>query len=734
MAVLHAAQRDSLDGGDFAVPGKRKLPIHDKTHALLAWRMVDRTGGLSDAERASARSAIKGRLKTFGIDTSNYEQHSDTFIPSGFAPEYLSSALSFIEDLSTEAAFELTGEVMSTLGGAIINSLKLLQVYSDAPQQLAFCFSDGAGILVEDEKPKLRLPMAKIGTYVHPKYGIVDFKQRDFDDMVENFKLGEAGFRPYLRYGHAKFPEANDAEPAIAFLERIEQEDDVLWGIFDPIKDFVVQQVDDREYVHGSAELKRHAISKRDGRPIGTLLTAHALTNAPFIPDLPYNQVLSDSGSGERFITLAMTTGDQQMYPTPDQVLSAIEEQLGQTLSITAEQREALREKLSSMGKKPDEVCSDDAGVVTDQGGTTQMGVGDAAAAEGLSDNKKDDPDAAGDTAEGADHGNKPDAADAAEAADALGGNRMERTKDGAGDHHTPEKNSDTPAEGEGEENSDTPPYCDACDRVKSACVCNEEMSHGDPLRTAAAALDEMAKKEDDEESREKMSLLGQLLSTVGGLFGRSKKKAGAEEYSQGGSAGDPTDPQNSDQNPQIGAGNLGDNSPETQALSEGDGTVTKEEIEALVAAQLSAQSQAFEQKLSDAVSAKDGEIAVLNEKLAAQEKATMAAAGMAQQFSNSLVESAFTARCHGLVATGIPPAVVDAVADVARGLRGTTQKLSDGAEVDTAEALFRALEKMPGANRVDFAQVGQQVLSDSDPNPYADIIANAAAAAKSAK
>lgn len=65
-------KRDALPDTDFAVPAKRKLPIHDATHVRLAHDMVDRTQGLSDDERAHARRAILTRAKDLGVDTTSW--------------------------------------------------------------------------------------------------------------------------------------------------------------------------------------------------------------------------------------------------------------------------------------------------------------------------------------------------------------------------------------------------------------------------------------------------------------------------------------------------------------------------------------------------------------------------------------------------------------------------------------------------------------------------------------
>lgn len=72
MADLDKAARDALPGEDFAVPGKRMLPIHDEKHTRLAWDMVDRTKGLSDDERREARTRIKRRATALGVKTDDW--------------------------------------------------------------------------------------------------------------------------------------------------------------------------------------------------------------------------------------------------------------------------------------------------------------------------------------------------------------------------------------------------------------------------------------------------------------------------------------------------------------------------------------------------------------------------------------------------------------------------------------------------------------------------------------
>lgn len=66
-------QRNALPESDFAVPGKRKLPMHDATHVRLAHDMVERTQDLTSEERAEARRRILHKAKELGVDTTEWE-------------------------------------------------------------------------------------------------------------------------------------------------------------------------------------------------------------------------------------------------------------------------------------------------------------------------------------------------------------------------------------------------------------------------------------------------------------------------------------------------------------------------------------------------------------------------------------------------------------------------------------------------------------------------------------
>ena len=84
--ALDKAQRDALPDDDFAVPGKRALPMPDRDHVKMAWSMLNHTKGLTEAEKAEAKRRILHRAKEIGIDTSGWEAHDShamTMQPTG---------------------------------------------------------------------------------------------------------------------------------------------------------------------------------------------------------------------------------------------------------------------------------------------------------------------------------------------------------------------------------------------------------------------------------------------------------------------------------------------------------------------------------------------------------------------------------------------------------------------------------------------------------------------------
>lgn len=73
---LSAEARRAIKPRLFAVPGKEKLPLENVSHVEDAWREVNYTQGLTEAERAEARRRILARAKELGVDTSGWSAHT----------------------------------------------------------------------------------------------------------------------------------------------------------------------------------------------------------------------------------------------------------------------------------------------------------------------------------------------------------------------------------------------------------------------------------------------------------------------------------------------------------------------------------------------------------------------------------------------------------------------------------------------------------------------------------
>ena len=65
---LNQKSRDAISNDNFAVPSKRKLPIHDASHVRNALARINQTKGLTPAEKSSALARIHRAAKKFGID------------------------------------------------------------------------------------------------------------------------------------------------------------------------------------------------------------------------------------------------------------------------------------------------------------------------------------------------------------------------------------------------------------------------------------------------------------------------------------------------------------------------------------------------------------------------------------------------------------------------------------------------------------------------------------------
>lgn len=142
-------------------------------------------------------------------------------------------------------------------------------------------------IFSDQGKRYLKVPIAVLGQWQHPEYSFVEFSQKDFNEILQNWSENVAGYEPPLFLGHPNNDKAIEGAPSVGFLEKLYQEDNKLFGLFDPVDDEVFSDVEKGAYRYSSAEVYRNAYSKTTGKPVGTLLRGVALTNRPFLTGMP---------------------------------------------------------------------------------------------------------------------------------------------------------------------------------------------------------------------------------------------------------------------------------------------------------------------------------------------------------------------------------------------------------------------------------------------------------------
>lgn len=148
-----------------------------------------------------------------------------------------------------------------------------------------------------EQGKKLRIPVVVRGSYKHSEYGEVDFSQETIDTIVNNFNKQVAGFEPPVFLGHPINTNSMEAHPAIGFIYSLSQEDGILWAETEPVDEQAYEDIKSGKFRYASAEIIRDYKSKFDDSKLGPTLVGLAVTNRPFIPNMPRIQVHSDSSN-----------------------------------------------------------------------------------------------------------------------------------------------------------------------------------------------------------------------------------------------------------------------------------------------------------------------------------------------------------------------------------------------------------------------------------------------------
>jgi hypothetical protein len=182
-------------------------------------------------------------------------------------------------------------------------------------------------VLSEGNRKVLKVPVAVLGDWVHPKYGDLKFAQKDFDEMKANVQTKVIGYEPPLFLGHIETQPGGPEYPAEGFLEKLTQEGEVLYGEFGVVNDNTYSSVSKGQFRYSSGEFVRNHKDKKTGKPIGTTLVGVALTNRPFLTGMPRVTTLSEN-STDCISTILLTDTTDTMSNTQEPLEVSYEQKL----------------------------------------------------------------------------------------------------------------------------------------------------------------------------------------------------------------------------------------------------------------------------------------------------------------------------------------------------------------------------------------------------------------------
>lgn len=129
-----------------------------------------------------------------------------------------------------------------------------------------------------------KVPLAKKGRWKHDRYGVVEFTDQDFNQIIDNLSVDALGHPPYLTFGHLdQEPQSTDSHKKRGDLTGLKVEGDVLYGFFNP-RPPAEEAIANGEYEFCSGEFIRNFTDKESGLNKGTVFMRAALTNSPFLP------------------------------------------------------------------------------------------------------------------------------------------------------------------------------------------------------------------------------------------------------------------------------------------------------------------------------------------------------------------------------------------------------------------------------------------------------------------
>ncbi|MFB6364479.1 phage protease [Paenibacillus elgii] len=194
----------------------------------------------------------------------------------------------------------------------------------------------------------LKIPVGRIGEWKHPQYGRIKMSQQTFDDIKRNFKEKTIGRDPFIRIGHAKSDDPNFGNAkAEGWITDIVQEGEFLFALADPTNPDIAEMVKTKQYRYASPEYRDNYQDKESGSFKGAVLEALALTNEPFLTQLPESRLLADPAD-------TFYLDHEEVYTMKEEQVNQLLENQKQTNSMLSSFTAKLSEWFG--GKKPENI------------------------------------------------------------------------------------------------------------------------------------------------------------------------------------------------------------------------------------------------------------------------------------------------------------------------------------------------------------------------------------------
>lgn len=276
----------------------------------------------------------------------------------------LSETLSVVYDKSSD---KWVATIVYKLGEEEVQSEDTVVKLSEDHSQTSVVDSPVA-VELYDSLPKsrhkyLKVPVAKLGKWVHPVYGEINHTPEYLDQLERNYRNNILGYLPTLYLGHSKEGSEKLSE---GYLVKMERDADTLYGIWEVNKD-TYRMVEDLKVVKSSAELIPNYIDKSTGEPVGAVLTAMALTGRPFVPNLPNVVALEDpQGTGSNWIE----TGEYSVKhnskhylsesntPISEQISNNVDSICTTEVDIMSEENKSAAEESTAMEKLSEKILA----------------------------------------------------------------------------------------------------------------------------------------------------------------------------------------------------------------------------------------------------------------------------------------------------------------------------------------------------------------------------------------